>query len=78
MLEGINGYRPTDRKVWIHDCDGGRSRIFCLFCMADNHKNYRPNHIRHEEDYNQIDRPTSPTRPRYDTITGEAEYSFEN
>ena len=77
-LGETNRHCIFDRKVRIHDCDGGWSWIFCLLCMGNDNKNHRPCDKRYEKNNHTLDRPTSPIRSRYDTITREAEYSFRN
>ena len=46
--------------------------------MGNDNKNHRPCDQRYEKNNHTLDRPTSPIRSRYDTITREAEYSSKN
>ena len=78
MLEGTNGYCSINREVRIYDSPCRGFGLFRLLCVGNNHKYDRPCHQRDEENNHQTDGPTSPIRPRYDTITREVEYSFKN
>ena len=49
MLGETNRYCSFDRKVRIHDCNGGWSWVLCLLCMADNNTDNRSCNQRHEK-----------------------------
>ena len=78
MLGETNRYCSFDRKVRIHDCNGGWSWVLCLLCMADNNTDNRSCKQRHEKDNHQADGPIKTFGPRYDKVTREAKYSFKN
>ena len=74
MQEGISGYCKPYRKVWFYDGYGSWSWLFCLLCLDYYYKDHRSGDRQYEENDYKIDRPTSPIRPRYDTITTKGEY----
>lgn len=51
MLGEISGHCTTHSRVWLSCGDGGRVRLFRLFCLANYNEHNRSSYTRNEGNY---------------------------